>query len=125
MKSPTLPRHGDDGPRLYRVRDQTRLVVATRDDDVGILELLAGGIRVQPPDVALVRAEVRVDERCAVVQSLRHVGDRVERLPVDLDELGRVAGLGTRLGDHDGDPVSLVARDVRERIVRADSSCPR
>ena len=106
------------GARLDRVRDEPRLVVAPRHDDVGVLELLARGVRVQPPDVALVRTEIRMDERNAVVQRLRHVRDRVERLPVDVDKLGGVLRLGAGLGDHNGDAVSLVARDFSERVVR-------
>ena len=53
-----------------------------------------------------------MDERRAVLEGLRDVDDRVERLPVDLDELGRVLRLRARLGDHDGDAVALVAGDV-------------
>ena len=71
------------------------------------------------PDVALVRAELRVDERRAVLERLLDVGDRRERLVLDLDELGRVLGERAGLGDDDGDTVALVARLVgREREVR-------
>ena len=57
-------------------------------------------------------------ERRAVLERLRHVDDRVERLPVDLDELGRVTCLRAGLGDNDGDPVALVASHVGQRVVR-------
>ena len=54
-----------------------------------------------------------MDERRAVLERLRDVDDRVERLVVDLDELGRVLRLRARLGDHDRDAVALVARRRR------------
>ena len=111
-------RNGKHGTRLDRVRDEPRLVVASRDDHVRVLELLARRVGVEAPHVALVRAEVGVGERGSVVERRRHVGDRVERLPVDLDELRGVLRLGARLGDHDRHSVSLVARDVGQRVVR-------
>ena len=59
-----------------------------------------------------------MDQRRTVVEGLRHVGDCVERLPVDLDELRRVLRLRARLRDHDGDAVALVAGHIGQGVVR-------
>ncbi len=108
----------ENGARLDRVRDEPWLVVAARHDHLGVLDRLAGRVGVEAPHVALVRTEIRVHERCAVLERLPHVDDRVERLPVDLDELRRILRLRPALRDHHGDAVALVARDVGERVVR-------
>ena len=50
-----------------------------------------------------------MDERRAVVERLRDVDDRLERLPVDLDELRRVLGLRSGLREDDRDAVALIA----------------
>ena len=65
-----------------------------------------------------VRARVGVDHRDALVERVAGVGDRGQRLVVDLDELGRVAGELARLGDDDRDRVADEpgAAD-RERVV--------
>ena len=94
-----LARHGEHGAWLDRVRDQAWLDVAARDDDVRVVDRLSGRIGVEPPDVALVRAEVGMDERRAVRERLRHVDDRVPGVVVDLDELGSVLRLRARLGE--------------------------
>ena len=105
--------------RLDRVRDQPRLEVAPRDDDVGRVDRRLDVVGLELPDVALVRPEVLVHERRAVLERLLDVGDRRERLVVDLDELGRVLRERTALGDDDRDAVALVAGLVdRERVVR-------
>ena len=58
-------------------------------------------------------------ERRAVLERLLDVGDRTERLVVDLDQLCRVLGERTTLRDDDGDAVALEARLVDgERVVR-------
>ena len=102
--------------RLDRIRDQPRLDVAPGDDDVSRIDRRLHVVRLELPDVALVRLELGVDERRAVVERLLDVRDRRKRLVVDLDELGRILRERTALGDHDGDAVSLVPRLVdRER----------
>ena len=87
---------------LDRVRDEPRLVVAARDDDVGGVDRCLDVVGLELPDVALVRAEVLVHERSAVRERLLDVGVRRERLVVDLDELRRVLREGTALGHDDG-----------------------
>ena len=57
-------------------------------------------------------------ERRAVLERRRQVDDGVERLVLDLDELGRVLRLRARLGKHDRNAVALVPGDVRQRVVR-------
>jgi hypothetical protein len=112
------PGDDEDGARLDGVRDQPRLVVAARHDHLGFLDRLAGRVGVEAPHVALVGAEIRVRKRRPVLERVSHVDDRVERLPVDVDELRRVLRLGPALRDHHRDAVALVTRDVGERIVR-------
>ena len=105
--------------RLDRVRDQPRLVIAARDDDLGGGQRLLGAVACELPDVALVRAEVVVHERRVALQRLRHVDRRIERLVLDLDELRGVLRERAALGDDDRDAVALVARHVgREGKVR-------
>jgi hypothetical protein len=59
-----------------------------------------------------------VHQRCVGVERLADVGDRLERLVLDLDELGRVLRDRARLGHDDGDAVADVPRLVeREREV--------
>ena len=65
-----------------------------------------------------VAAGVLVDRRHAVVLRVAGVGDRVERLVLDLDELGRVARRLARLGDDGDDRLADVAHLAdRERVV--------
>ena len=74
---------------------------------------------VELPDVALVRLEIVVDERRIGVERLGDVGDRRERLVLDLDELGRVLRDRPRLGHDHGDAVADVPCLVEgEREVR-------
>ena len=104
---------GEHAARLDRVRDEPRLEVAARDDDIGGVDRRLDLVGLELPDVALVRAEVAVDERRTVVQRLRDVGVRRERFVTDLDELGRVLREGTTLSDDDRDAITLVASLVR------------
>ena len=118
----TRLRPREHATRLDRVRDQPRLHVAVLDDDVGALVESAAR---ELPDVRDVRAELPVGEGRAVLRRCLHVDDRVERLVGDLDELRGVDRVRARVGDHDRDAVSLVARLADgEREVRPGSSCP-
>ncbi len=105
--------------RLDRIRDEPRLVVPARDDDVRRVDRGLHVACIELPDVALVRTEVGVHERCVVRERLLDVEDGRERLVLDLHELGRVLRERPGLGDDDGHPVSLIARLVgREWVVR-------
>ena len=79
------------------------------------------GIDVAPlPDarVGQVPAAVLVQHRRAVLERDPGVDDDLERLVVDLDELGRVARELARLGDDRGDGLADVAHlPDRERVV--------
>ncbi len=101
----------DDSAGLDRVRDQRRLDIAVLHDHVGALVECTG---VQLPDVGDVGAEILVNERRAFLGGRLDVDDRVERLVLDLDELGRVDGIRTRIGDDDRDAVPLVVH-LRDR----------
>ena len=72
------------------------------------------GARLELPDVGDVRAELLVHERRPVLCGRRDIDERLERLVVDLDELGRVDGVRTGVGDHDRDAVALVV-DLADR----------
>ena len=115
-RRPDLREHAS---RLDRVRDQARLDVAPRHDDVCRVDRGLRIARLELPDVALVRLELGVDERSVVRECLLDVTDRAEGLVVDLDELRRILGQRAALGDDDGDAVTLIARLVSgERVVR-------
>ena len=79
------------------------------------------GVEVAPLVDALphqVAAGVLVDRRHALVARVTRVGDRVDRLVLDLDELGRVARKLARLGDDGDDGLADVAHLAdRERVV--------
>ena len=76
-------------------------------------------VRLELPDVALVGSEIGVNERSAVLERLLDVGDRVQRLVVHFDELGRVLRERARLGHDDRDAVALEAGLLgRQRKVR-------
>ena len=98
--------------RLHGVGYQPRLDIAARDDDVGRGDRRLDVVRLELPDVALVRAELLVHERRAGCERLLEVGNGRQRLVVDLDELGSVLREGAALGDDDGDGVTLVPRLV-------------
>ena len=87
-------------------------------DPVGLGER---GVEVAPLVDALpheVRAGVVVEHRRVGVLRLARVDERVERLVVDLDELGRVARELARLGDDGDDRLADVAHLAdRERVV--------
>jgi hypothetical protein len=74
--------------------------------------------RLERPRVALVRAELLVDERRALRERRLGVDDGRQRLVLDLDELRRVLGrAAARRRDH-GDRVARVPRLVdRDRLV--------
>ena len=119
VTSPVGPDLREHAARLDRVRDETRLEVAPCHDDVRRVDRRLHAVGLELPDVALVRAEVLVDERRPVLERLRHVAVRRERLVLDLDELGRVLRERAALRDDDGDPVPLIASLIgREREVR-------
>ena len=79
------------------------------------------GVEVAPLVDALphqVAAGVLVDRGHALVARVTRVGDRVDRLVFDLDELGRVARELARLGDDGDDRLADVAHLAdRERVV--------
>ena len=104
---------------LHGVRDQTRLDIATRDYDVGSVDSCLDVVGLELPDVALVGPVLLVHQRCPVLERSFDIGDRAERLVVDLDQLCRVLGECTTLRDDDRDSVALEARLADgERIVR-------
>ena len=71
--------------------------------------------RARPDDV---RARVLVEDRRAVVLRRAGVDEHVERLVLDLDEVGGVAGELARLGDHGDDRLADVADAADgERVV--------
>ena len=106
------------GARFDRVRDQPVLAEAAAHGRGRPGEQLVDLAGVELPRVAAVRAELVVDERRAVGERGFRVDDRVERLVVDGDELGRVLRRCARVGNDDSDRVALVARLVgRERAV--------
>ena len=110
---------GEGAARLHRHRDQPLLAVLPLDRDVGLGERLVDLAGVELPDVALVRPEVVVHERCVGVERLGDIRDHLERLVLDLDELGRVLRDRPRLRHDDCDTVADVPRLVeREREVR-------
>src|SRR5204863_1584615 len=117
LSAGTGPRH--DRPRLHRVRDKTRLDVPPGDDDVGSFERGLEVVRLGLPDVALVRAQIRVDDRRAFLERLVDVRDGRELLVLDLDQLRSILREGTALGQDDRDAVALEACLARrEREVR-------
>ena len=104
---------------LDRVRDEPRLVVAPRHDDVGGVDRCLDVAGLELPDVALVRAELLVHEGGSVCQRLLDVGVRRKRLVIDLDELRCILCERAARGDDDRHGIALVARLAnRERIVR-------
>ena len=114
----------DDAARLDRVRDQRRLDVAVLHDHVGRR-------RRRRPSRASRRSETFVPSSSwtSVAPSCAAASTStidVERLVVDLDELGRVDRVRPRVGDHDRDAVALVVAPRRRRAGSArGSSCPR
>ncbi len=103
----------EHAPRLYRVGDEPLLAVALLHRDGRLREDAVGVVRLQRPGVAAVRPELLVDDRSAVRERGLRVDDRLERLVVDLDELGRVLGERAALGEDDGDAVACVPHLVR------------
>ena len=99
-------RPGDDAARLDRVRDQRRLDVAVLHDHVGaVVE------RARSRASRRRRRSCRGSSWTSVAPSCAAASTStidVERLVVDLDELGRVDRVRARVGDHDRDAVALV-----------------
>ncbi len=101
---------GDRRARLDRVGDQT-VVDHPQPGDVRRL----GERRLDRLAFAELPVEAQVARHVVVHQRLTGggralgIGDRRQRLVVDLDQLGRILGLGQRLGDHEGDVVADVA----------------
>ena len=98
----------DQAAGLHRVRDQPLLPVTLLDRNFRIRELfldLAGG---EVPRVAAVRAEVVVDDRCAVLERALRIDDRGQGVVLDLHELGRVACFAPRLRDYYGHAVARI-----------------
>ena len=112
----------EDRPRLDRIRDQPRLIVGVRDNDVRLREHVIHSVRRELPDIALVRPEWFVHEWRAVLERRRHTDGRGKWLVGDVDQFRRVLREGARLGYDDGDAVSLIARLVdrkREMLRRS------
>ena len=109
----------DHAARLDRVRDQPVLVVALLHRHRRLGEQPLGLSRLELPRVAVVRAQVVVQDRGVVAERSLDVAHRRQLLVVDLDELGGVLGERPAVRDHDRDAVAGVARLVdRERPVR-------
>jgi hypothetical protein len=53
-----------------------------------------------------------VPDRRAAGPGVRRRGHRRQRLVIDQDQLGRVPGLGRRLGDHEGDRIAHVSNAI-------------
>ena len=111
--------HRRTGAGLHRHRDQALLHVAllhhVRRVGEGPIDRVV--VEVELPRVGDVRAEVVVDDR-GVGEGVLEVGDRRQRVVLDLDGLERVACRGGRLGDHHRHAVADVADLVdRERVV--------
>ena len=111
----------DRRARLHRVRDQTIVDDVELGDVLGLGE---GRIRArlvaELPVVELVVGRLVMDCRRAGLAGGSHVRDRGQNLVVDVDHLGRVARLGERIGDDDGDVIADIAHlALRERGVGA------
>ena len=104
----------DDRARLHERRDQPLLAVLALDDDAvgarlgdGVVDVAAGAglVAVELPVRRLVGAEVGVREHL-VGRGALEVEDRRELLVLDVDQLGRVAGLGRGPGHDAGDDLA-------------------
>ena len=118
---------GETGARLHVVGDETVVVEGDarhmRRLVEGRLRLLAVALFVK---IDLVGAELRPDERRAIVERGGEIGGRVLGIEIDLDQLGGVLRLADRIGDDEGDGVADMAhiavgekRDIAHRMVAA------
>ena len=112
---------GQRRSRLHRVRNQPLLNDALLDDDLGVPERgvdVAAGDR---PVKGLVVGNVGVELGGARLECGLRVGDRWQRLVLDIDELERVVGLTRRFGHDDGHDVADIADGVaRDGLVAGD-----
>ena len=101
---------GHGRPRLHRVADEAVVDQLELGDVRGLGEgrVHRAGVAIVPVIGDVVGA-LGMDLRLAGLEGGRGVGDRVQGLVVDLDQLGRVAGLGPGLGDHEGHVVADIA----------------
>ena len=92
---------------LHRVGDQPLVDDALADHDLGPVDGRVGaGLVADVPLEDDVVGGVLVELRRAIGDGLLHVDDRRQRLPIDLDGLERVVGLGLRVGDHRRDALT-------------------
>ncbi len=108
-----------DGARLERHAGVPAELEGRLDDLVGVRE---GAVDLAGVEVALegeVVAELGMDRRRAGRERRLDVDDRLELLPVDRHELGRVLGLGPAARDDGRHGLALPAGTVdRERVLR-------
>ena len=103
---------------LHRIRDQPLLAVVLLDGHGGLGEEAVDLAVLQGPGVAVVRVELVVDFRRALVERLGDVRHGRKRLVAHVDKLCGIFRERAALGEHDGDPVAHVPRLVlRERPV--------
>ena len=101
--------HGHGRRRLHRHGRQALVDEAAAHDDVGALERALVGVAALEGEV---RALVGEQLRRAVLERALGVDDDVERLDVDLDELGGVDRGAAALGHDDRDRLALEAHEV-------------
>ena len=105
--SPVGPRVGQDRVALDGGGGEPLVLDPGPDHHVGAGQHVAGAVRVDRPhrlhDVGAHGGEL---QRRAGRDRLLHVHDHVEEVVVDVDQLGRVDGLGPGLGDDQRDRVA-------------------
>ena len=94
----------EDAVGLHRHRGDALVDEAALDHDVGAVE--DGRVLAEVELDREVRAVLGEQERGAVGERRLRVDDDRQRVVVDDDQLGRVDGLGARLGDDRGDDVA-------------------
>jgi hypothetical protein len=99
----------DHAARLDRVRDQALLAVAALDRHLGARELIVDLAGRELPRVAVVRTELFVHERRALVERTLCIDDDRQWLVVDPHELRGVARRLPAVRDDDGNAVADVA----------------
>ena len=102
-------RRGQRGARLHRHGGEPLVDEASADAHLGVRERFLAG-RAGGGQVAGLGSREQL--RRIVVERLGHIDERVERVEVDVDELGGVDGLAARLGDHDRDRLAEEADGV-------------
>ena len=108
----------DQAARLQRHPGMAAEMVGLLDHGVGLgvgrIDI-AGGVLALPGEVV---AELGMDDRRVRIERGLHVGRRGQRLPFDLDQLGRVLGLLAALGDDGHHRLALPARHLHgERVL--------